>query len=117
MADTDTPQHNGTFYPLLLIGTIKGQSVEQAIKLGIELDRPMAALSFGHNSLFIAQGTHWKSDLRSIHTVFKELMEGSWALSTSIIISKLLFQLMFCRSESADKLKNYLVDGSTFTFA
>ena len=60
VADTDTPQHNGTFYPLLLIGTIKGQSVEQAIKLGIELDRPMAALSFGHNSLFIAQGTHWK---------------------------------------------------------
>ena len=60
VADTDTPQHNGTFYPLLLIGTIKGQSVEQAIKLGIELDRPMAALSFGHNSPFIAQGTHWK---------------------------------------------------------
>ena len=42
--DTDTPQHNGTFYPLLLISAIKGQSVWQAIKLGIELDRQPGSL-------------------------------------------------------------------------
>ena len=41
---------------LLLIWPIRSQSVLQAIKFGIELERPMVELRFGHNNQFIAQG-------------------------------------------------------------